>query len=325
MLLGLDLGSTTVKYVLLDDDRKILARDYRRHKSDLILTVRTLLSELNERFPGRPVRPVLSGSGALALSDALHVAFLQEVAAGATFLAERLPDVARTLLEETDNDMGHLRLFSTEAGYRVELLHDGHTHVMHVDSSFSTAETQISWQDKKAGDAVSSMLRIAYSQAVILRDAVSIHAAAVCTGGRAYLFMGKSGTGKSTHAALWIKHIPGTQLLNDDNPTVRLIDGRAYACGTPWSGKTPCYRQLSFPIGGMVRLSQAPENRFLPLEGADAFIAVYPGCSVILQDDRLCNMLYDTLATLAETVPTGALRCRPDREAALLCHDSLIK
>ena len=92
MLLGLDLGSTTVKYVLLDDDRKILARDYRRHKSNLILTVRTLLSELNERFPGRPVRPVLSGSGALALSDALHVAFLQEVAAGATFLAERLPD-----------------------------------------------------------------------------------------------------------------------------------------------------------------------------------------------------------------------------------------
>ena len=239
--------------------------------------------------------------------------------------AERLPDVARTLLEETDNDMGHLHLFSTEAGYRVELLHDGHTHVMHVDSSFSAAEAQISWQDKKAGDAVSSMLRIAYSQAVILRDAVSIHAAAVCTGGHAYLFMGKSGTGKSTHAALWIKHIPGTQLLNDDNPTVRLIDGRAYACGTPWSGKTPCYRQLTFPIGGMVRLSQASENRFLPLEGADAFIAVYPGCSVISQDDRLCNMLYDTLATLAETVPTGALRCRPDREAALLCHDSLIK
>lgn len=238
---------------------------------------------------------------------------------------ESLPDVARTMLEETDNDMGHLRLFSTEAGYRVELIHDGHTHVLHVDSSFSAAEAQISWQDKKAGDAVSSMLRIAYSQAVILRDAVSIHAAAVCTGGRAYLFMGKSGTGKSTHAALWIKHIPGTQLLNDDNPTVRLIDGRAYACGTPWSGKTPCYRQLTFPIGGMVRLSQAPENRFLPLEGADAFIAVYPGCSVISQDDRLCNMLYDTLATLAETVPTGALRCRPDREAALLCHDSLIK
>ena len=92
MLLGLDLGSTTVKYVLLDDERKLLARDYRRHKSDLIQTVRTLLSELNGRFPNRPVRPVLSGSGALALSEALRVAFLQEVAAGATFLAERLPD-----------------------------------------------------------------------------------------------------------------------------------------------------------------------------------------------------------------------------------------
>lgn len=92
MFLGLDLGSTTVKYVLLDEQRRVLAQDYRRHKSNLLETVRALLGEVAEKFPNRPVRPVLSGSGALALCEALGLTFLQEVAAGAAFLAERMPD-----------------------------------------------------------------------------------------------------------------------------------------------------------------------------------------------------------------------------------------
>ena len=135
--------------------------------------------------------------------------------------------------------------------------------------------------------------------------------------------MRRSGTGKSTHASLWLKHIAGSELLNDDNPTVRIVGGEPVAYGTPWSGKTPCYRQLAFPIDGIVRLVQAPSNRFKLLEDIDAFIAIYPGCSVIAEDMALCNGLYDTLVSLAGLVRVGTLECLPDREAALLCHDSL--
>lgn len=238
--------------------------------------------------------------------------------------AGNMPDYgAKELLEETDNDMGHLSLYAVPDGYRVEITQGRYRHQMVAAADFSSAEACLQQEDPSMGNALSSLLRVAYSQAILNHDAVSIHAAAVYNKGEAYLFMGASGTGKSTHASLWMKHIPQTGLLNDDNPTIRIVDGRAYVYGTPWSGKTACYKNLSFPVGGMVRLKQASVNRFFLREGIEAFAAVYPGCSVIAQDERLRNRLYDTAACLAGLVTVGTLECLPDREAALVCHEAL--
>lgn len=238
--------------------------------------------------------------------------------------AEGPEDSRGKLLEEDENDMGLLRLYAVPEGYRVEVRPDSRSGVMHyilADTDFSVVRAYVHWEDKYVGQVLSSLLRVAYSQAVLFRRAVSIHASAVCCGGRAYLFMGKSGTGKSTHASLWLGHIPGSALLNDDNPTVRIVGGSVIAYGTPWSGKTPCYRNLSAPVGGMARLRQAPVNRFLPQKGVEAFVALYPGCSVINRDARLRNMLYDTLSFMAGAVPVAVLECRPDEEAARVCAE----
>ena len=238
--------------------------------------------------------------------------------------AEELPESEdKALLEETDNDMGHLRLYAVAGGYEVEIVWGNHTHRMVATSDFSSVKACLQWEGKTAGNALSSLLRVAYAQAILSHNAISIHASAVYNEGKAYLFMGKSGTGKSTHARLWMEHIPGTKLLNDDNPTVRIVDGKAYAYGTPWSGKTACYKDLCFPIGGMARLVQASANSFCRQEGAEAFIALYPGCSVIAGDGRLRRCLYDTLARLAEAVTVGTLDCLPDGEAAQMCHHAL--
>lgn len=131
--------------------------------------------------------------------------------------------------------------------------------------------------------------------------------------------MGKSGTGKSTHAAQWLRCFPESRLLNDDNPTVRIEEGRVTVYGTPWSGKTPCYKNESFTLGGIVRLVQAGTNRFIPQEGVDAFITILPGCMVIHENNVLHEELCSTLAEVAGSVPVGVLECRPDEEAARLC------
>ena len=232
-----------------------------------------------------------------------------------------------TLLEETVNDMGTVRLYARSGQYRLALAGgDGSLmRFMLADKDFSTLKIYLDRSDRESGHALSSLLRIAYSQAILYNDSLAIHASAVFREGRSYLFMGKSGTGKSTHARLWMEHIPGTGLLNDDNPTVRVMSGKAYAFGTPWSGKTPCYRPWFFPVGGMVRLVLAPENRFALQEGGDAFVAIYPGCSVIFQDAELRDRLYDTVARLAGRVPVGTLECKPEKDAAILCHESLLK
>lgn len=260
--------------------------------------------------------------------------FRRTVAGGCEMLADctvepsdstRLAEPAGVLLEESSNDLGHIRLYRLADRYVVTVsMHpDSPVHLMEASRDFSRLRIFLSREDRDAGRMLSSLLRIAYSQAVLFHGAVSVHASAVYRRGKAYLFLGKSGTGKSTHSSLWLGHLSGTGLLNDDNPTVRLIGGRAYAWGTPWSGKTPCYKDLYYPVGGMVRLSQSPCNRFCLLEGTDAFAALLPGCSVIRRDAALCGSLYDTLAFLSGMVPVGILECRPDREAALLCESAL--
>ena len=231
------------------------------------------------------------------------------------------------LLDVAENDMGVTRLFRLpdEEGYRILLRcsPQGPEHAMLADSRFRRLRAHILWDDPYAGAALSSMLRIAFSQAVLLCDGISLHAAAVVWQHRAFLFMGKSGTGKSTHARQWLLAFPGTTLLNDDNPIVRLTAHGPVVWGSPWSGKTACYHNAVVPLGGIVRLVQAPENRFVPLADVDALTAILPGCSVIPSDAALARSLYASLSAVVDAVPVGRLLCRPDAGAARVCAAGL--
>ena len=164
-------------------------------------------------------------------------------------------------------------------------------------------------------------LKMMYDLATAGKDTLHVHAAVVSCGGKGYLFLGPSGTGKSTHAQLWIKHIGGTELVNDDNPVVR--DGVVY--GSPWSGKTPCYRNVSYPIGGIVRLSQAPYNKIRRLSGIEAYVDLAESVGGKFWDSRIAEGLHQTENRLAQTIPMWQLECLPDEEAARLCHDTITR
>ncbi|MDR2892497.1 MAG: 2-hydroxyacyl-CoA dehydratase [Deltaproteobacteria bacterium] len=79
---GIDVGSTTVKLVLLDHSNSILFQDYRWHFSDVRRTVGELLQDAAVRLGDIRIAPVMSGSGGLALSRLLDIPFEQEVIAG---------------------------------------------------------------------------------------------------------------------------------------------------------------------------------------------------------------------------------------------------
>ncbi|MDR1778405.1 MAG: 2-hydroxyacyl-CoA dehydratase [Clostridiales Family XIII bacterium] len=79
--LGIDVGSTTVKLVLLGADGEILFSEYGRHMSNVFEKVRELAGNLAQAFPDISVRAVITGSGGLALSSLLGIPFEQEVVA----------------------------------------------------------------------------------------------------------------------------------------------------------------------------------------------------------------------------------------------------
>ena len=164
-------------------------------------------------------------------------------------------------------------------------------------------------------------LKMMYDLATAGKDTLHVHAAVVSCGGKGYLFLGPSGTGKSTHAQLWIKHIGGTELVNDDNPVVR--DGVVY--GSPWSGKTPCYRNVSYPIGGIVMLSQAPYNKIQRLRPLAAYAALVPSISGKRWDKQVAEGLHQTEDMMASEVAVWHLECLPDEAAAHTSHDAIAK
>ena len=74
--------------------------------------------------------------------------------------------------------------------------------------------------------AVDNALMLMFALASAPFDTLEIHSSVTVCDGAGYAFLGKSGTGKSTHSRLWREHIPGSTLLNDDNPSSASRTGR---------------------------------------------------------------------------------------------------
>ena len=229
------------------------------------------------------------------------------------------------LIEESENDMGYITIWQTIQGYRIEARHTvaNKPHAMITDRAFRTIRASIQWDDEYAPQILCSMLRIAFSQALLREDGIGIHASAVGHNGKCFLFLGKSGTGKSTHASLWLQHVENSELINDDNPVIRIQDDIAYAYGTPWSGKTPCYKNIGLPIAKITRLQQAPANSHRYLSEVEAFTALLPSCSAIKQDNNLYEKLCEKLTWLVEHTNIAYLQCLPNKEAVMLNKETL--
>lgn len=157
-------------------------------------------------------------------------------------------------------------------------------------------------------------------------NAVPVHSSVVVKEGRAVLFLGESGTGKSTHTRLWLNHIEGSKLLNDDSPVVVIHEGRVWACGSPWSGKTPCYHQHAFPVAAIVRLEQQPYNQIARCSTIQAFSALQPSCPpAFVHVDSCRELLLQFVASVVDRVPVYRLGCLPDKAAAELSYHTVFQ
>ncbi|MDD3173632.1 MAG: acyl-CoA dehydratase activase-related protein [Herbinix sp.] len=94
--LGIDIGSTTVKIVIINDDGKILFSDYERHFANIQETLSGLIAKAKEALGDLTVSPMITGSGGLTISKHLDIPFVQEVVAVSTSLQDYAPqtDVA---------------------------------------------------------------------------------------------------------------------------------------------------------------------------------------------------------------------------------------
>ena len=197
---------------------------------------------------------------------------------------------------------------------------------MKISRSLTTVEIVYAQRsDREDVYFLSHAIMIAYMLATIGNGTLLIHASAVTYEGSAYLFQGKSGTGKSTHSRLWVENIAGAELLNDDHPVIRFAeDGKPMAYGSPWSGKTHCYRNEGAEIGAFVRIVRGQQNelrRLAPLNSYASLTASMFYLPFLSEEQR--EVRHRTIERLAREVPCCEMHCRPDADAALTCMNGV--
>ncbi len=170
---------------------------------------------------------------------------------------------------------------------------------------------------------LNNALMLAFAVAGSQRQCLLVHASLVRQDGYGYAFVAKSGTGKSTQVSMWLRHLPNCDLMNDDNPIVRIIDGKPYIYGSPWSGKTPCYRRAKAPLGAITSIVRANCNSVEKLGAIQAFATILPSCSTMKWDKLIYGKTCDTIANLVETTGIYALHCLPNPESAILCNKTI--
>ena len=170
---------------------------------------------------------------------------------------------------------------------------------------------------------VNTSLMIQYTFATAGLSTLLLHASVTRYEGRGNLFFGVSGTGKSTHSRLWHEFVPESDLMNDDNPVIRCEDGQFLVYGSPWSGKTVCYRNVVAPVNALVRLEQYPKNKIERLHSLQAYASIIAAVSTIRWHHEIMSLLIPTIERVAMNVPCFQLRCRADEEAVRVCKEAI--
>lgn len=212
-----------------------------------------------------------------------------------------------------------------DGGYQfiVKDIFGGSCCLLQTDKYFKNCKCALNGNENMRMFGLNNALMLIFAFAGSRIDVILLHASLVRKDGWGYAFTAKSGTGKSTQVSMWLRYIPCCDLMNDDNPIIRIIDGTPYIYGGPWSGKTPCYRNVKAKLGAIVSIKRNVKNNVERLSTLEAFANIISSCSTMKWDKDVVNNICNIASKIIETTPNYNLFCRPDKESAILCHQTI--
>lgn len=155
-------------------------------------------------------------------------------------------------------------------------------------------------------------------------NGMMLHSSAVAMDGRAYLFSGPCGAGKSTHTRLWQSEFgENAVVFNDDKPALRLINGEWIAYGTPWCGKDGININMKAPVAGICFLQRGELSirRLGAEEALGSFLSQTMHRIWERQMDRLLTLVDDLIAR----IPIFELTSHAEPECAHLSYETLLE
>ena len=151
---------------------------------------------------------------------------------------------------------------------------------------------------------------------------VVAHGAAISYKERGYLFIAKSGTGKTTHIKLWKEFFEGVDIINGDKPILEITGDGVTAYGTPWAGKEMFQKNTSKTLGGICLIRRAENNSIRRLEGSEAINAIIKQI-YMPQNGETLDLTIRLIDDIIRFVPFYELSCNISREAAVCSFTAL--
>ena len=149
------------------------------------------------------------------------------------------------------------------------------------------------------------------------------HSSSLMLDNQAYVFTAVSGTGKSTHTALWRKHFgKRVTMINDDKPVIRKISDRFFICGTPWMGKSEIGNNVKAEIKAIYILRRS-ENNYAEKVSVGMYFKDVLEATVIPHDKENMEKLISLLDELFKEVPLYVLHCNMDEEAVITAYNAV--
>ncbi|MCI9079331.1 MAG: PqqD family protein [Lachnospiraceae bacterium] len=158
-------------------------------------------------------------------------------------------------------------------------------------------------------------LRFAFLITAQQHEMFVIHSASILYKGKAWLFSGCSGTGKSTHTALWNK-LYNTPVLNGDLNIISIKENFPITYGLPWCGTSGIFTTEAYPLGGIIFLRQAAANNVITLSNYDKALSLIQRLVSPSWDAMLLQKNLDFAERIIHKIPVYRLDCTKEPEAA---------
>ncbi|MBR5320646.1 MAG: hypothetical protein IKU41_02270 [Clostridia bacterium] len=162
----------------------------------------------------------------------------------------------------------------------------------------------------------------AFYNELLRHNGMMLHSSCVEKDGFAYLFSARSGTGKSTHTHLWLKNLEGTRIINDDKPALVYDNGKWYACGTPFSGKTDENLDVKIPVRAITFLHRSETNtvkRIPPFQAVGLLLEQ----TIKPADRNLAENMLELADLLLREIPVFSLGCNLQDDAAIIAYNEI--
>ncbi len=140
--------------------------------------------------------------------------------------------------------------------------------------------------------------------------------------GEGYAFLGKSGTGKSTHTKLWLERITPTRIINGDKPILEYKNGKFIAYGTPWMGKERWGVNACVPLKGLCFLEQAKENSITRLTPSQLAAKLFLQILIPMNEENAAATL-ELADKMVTEVPGYLLKCDISTEAVKTSFEAM--